>query len=223
MIAPTNSALNQPQPSPEMLRRNFSLSLLWVSVAAQATWIVTLLLRPGGNHGGVAYAAGVTIAFAVLALTRARYRWIAGLLRILIGIALFGSVGDRLGWFGGPGAPGVSWGNFANFIIYTGQVNAFLPAAVIPALAVIESIVEGVLGLALLVGVGGRATLLASTLLLLLFGVAMSVSLGLMSQFPFAVFVLAAGGWVLANADATFLSIDAWRAQRRARRIFAAH
>src|SRR6266404_1860085 len=111
--------------------------------------------------------------------------------------------------FGPPGTPGVSWGNFRNFTTYTAQVNSFLPAVVIPALAVIESVIEGILGLAMLLGACLRVTGWASSALLFLFGIAMTISLGVTSQFPFAVFVLAAGAWVLAILGPSFASIDA--------------
>lgn len=100
-------------------------------------------------------------------------------------------------------------GNFENFTIYTGEVNSFVPAAFIPALAAIESLFEGVLGLTMLVGAFLRVTLPASSVLLFLFGIAMTLSLGITSQFAFAVFVLATGTWVLAILGASLASIDA--------------
>jgi hypothetical protein len=151
----------------------------------------------------------VTVGFVSLAVSGGRYRWINALLRVFIGIAFVGAVCDRLGFFGGPGTPGVSWGNFKNFTDYTGQVNSFLPTTLIPAIAVIETVIEGLLGLAMLLGVGLRFTVWASAVLLCLLGTAMTISFGFSSTFPFAVFVLAAGALVMTGTDCSVMGLDA--------------
>ncbi len=186
-----------------------AFAALWMALAVQALWIAIRILHQHATPGSVSYPGAVTLAFAALALTRGRYRWITALLRIFVGVAFLSAVCDRFGIFGPPGTPGVSWGNFRNFTTYTAQVNSFLPAVVIPALAVIESVIEGILGLAMLLGACLRVTGWASSALLFLFGIAMTISLGVTSQFPFAVFVLAAGAWVLAILGPSFASIDA--------------
>ncbi len=193
--------------------KKFAFGALWVALAVQALWIVVRIIRQPATPGSVSYPAAVTVAFAALVVTRGRYRWIAGVLRMFVGVAFLSAVCDRFGILGPPGTPGISWGNFRNFTAYTAQVNSFLPAATIPALAVVESIIEGALGLAMLVGAFLHVTAWASSALLFVFGIAMTVSLGVASQFPFAVFVLAAGTWVLAVLDPSFASIDALAAR----------
>ncbi len=188
--------------------KQVALGALWAAIAVQSVWITKTILHQHGLHG-VLFSLLATLAFAIFAVTRGRWRWLAMLLRMFIGVEFLMAVGDRLGVFGAPGTPGVSWGNFRNFTVYTGQVNAFLPAAVIPALAVIETIIEGVLGLAMLLGAGLRVTVWASSALLFAFAIAMTISLGLASQFGYAVFVLGAGTWVRATADASLAGIDA--------------
>lgn|GEM_PF-370380 len=185
--------------------RTVAIGALWVAVAGQGAWIIS---HQRGNSGTILYPLAVTLGFATLAVTGGRYRWITAMLRIFVGIAFLSAVGDRLGIFGSPGTPGVSWGTFRNFVIYTGQVNSFLPLAVIPTLAVVESIIEGLLGLGMLLGLALRVTVLGSTVLLFLFGVAMTISLGLSSTYPFAVFVLATGTFLMTNVDSYFLSVD---------------
>ena len=102
------------------------------------------------------------LAFAALALTPARLPWIKPLRQIFIGLAFARAVCDRLGLFGKPGAPGVSWGKVANFTAYTAQVNLFLPKAMIPSLAVVETVIEGSLGIAMTLGVAVERVCLAS-------------------------------------------------------------
>lgn len=175
---------------------------LALAVVTQAVWVLTSAYQQR-SFQGLFYSGGVTLGFAVLAFAGDRLQWIAPLLRIFIGVAFLSAIADRLGIFGGPGTPGVSWGNFHKFEIYTGQVNAFLPAGVIPALAVVESFVEGVLGVLMLIGLYSRRACTGSACLLAMFAVAMTLSLGFKSQFPYAVLVLAAGSWLLATRDAT--------------------
>jgi putative oxidoreductase len=183
------------------------LVALWIAIAIEAAWILANVVRHGQVQA-LAYPLAITVGFLVLAVTRGRRWWITSPLRIFVGIAFVSAVCDRLGFFGGPGTPGVSWGTFGNFIIYTGQVNPFLPKAVIPGLAVIESIIEGILGLGMLFGGALRVTVWMSSALLFVLGFAMTISLGFSSTFPFAVFVLAAGVLVMTGVDSSRISLD---------------
>src|SRR5262249_30378607 len=167
-------------------------------------WIL-VRIRHGGSF---LYPLFVSLAFGALAVTRGRTRWLAAALRMFIGFAFFSAVCDRFGLWGGPGSAGGSWGDFPTFVRYTAQVNAFLPWTVIPALAVIETILEGSLGVAMLAGWRVRKAVPASALLLTAFSAAMTISLGFTSQFPYAVPVMAAGAWQLAMTDASAYSID---------------
>jgi hypothetical protein len=170
------------------------------------------------------YPTLVSSGFGLLAVAPERLRWLPAPLRIFIGVAFTGAICDRLGLFGGSGTPGVSWGNFKNFVAYTAQVNSFLPAALIPSLAAIESIIEGALGAAMMLGFSVRKVTLASAALLCCLGLAMTVSLGLASQFPFAVFVLTAGALVLATLDTSSRwSVDAFFLRLRRRLRESAH
>ena len=57
-------------------------------------------------------------------------------LRLALALSFLFPVADRLGLLGPPGTPGVTWGNFTNFLSYNAQVNSFLPAVIRPALGV---------------------------------------------------------------------------------------
>ena len=74
------------------------------------------------------------------------------LLRLALGISFLSAVADRFGFWGVYGQPNVSWGNYARFVDYTAKLNWFLPAAMIPALAMIATVGETVLGLLLVLG-----------------------------------------------------------------------
>ncbi len=190
--------------------RSIIFGFLRLTVVSQFAWILIERYRFHTSWGQLLYPTLVSVGFGVLAVAPERLRWLPAGLRIFIGFAFMGAICDRLGLFGGPGTHGVSWGNFKNFVAYTAQVNSFLPAALIPSLAAIESIIEGALGAAMMLGFGVRKVTLASAALLCCLGLAMTISLGPASQFPFAVFVLTAGALVLSTLDTSSrCSVDA--------------
>ena len=65
--------------------------------------------------------------------------------RLALGAAFLSGIASRFGWWGA----GVGYGSWANFVKYTAQVNAFMPAATIPFLAVAATVAELLLGVAL--------------------------------------------------------------------------
>jgi hypothetical protein len=81
-------------------------------------------------------------------------------LRLALAISFLSAVADRFGLWGVYGQPNVSWGNYARFVDYTAPLNWFLPAAMIPALAMIATGAETLFGLLLALSVGTLASLL---------------------------------------------------------------
>ncbi len=121
-------------------------------------------------------------------------RWAPVYARLALGAAFLSAVASRLGlWSGEPAAQ-----RFAGFVRYTAEVNAFMPSATIPFLAVAATVAELGLGLGLLVGVRLRAVAGASALLLALFGSAMALSLGPKSPLDYSVFSASAAALLLA-------------------------
>ncbi|HZR28893.1 MAG TPA: hypothetical protein VFA71_08935 [Terriglobales bacterium] len=170
---------------------------LLIAACIQSAWLAFVLWRGNIDRGKFVYAAVITALFAVFALSNGRYRWLNISCRVLIGLAFCLSVCDRFGLLGKNGASGISWGDFSHFIAYTQQVNSFLPATWAPLLAWLATVCETTLGLLLVSGLLASPAELAATLLLLLFGSAMIASLGVTSQFYYAVFVLACGAFYL--------------------------
>ncbi len=186
--------------------RRAALLALWALVIVQVIWTVTFCIRTHPAFATVYYPVLFTPVAAALAFTSGRVRWIATLTRLLIGLAFFENVIDRLGVIGPPGAPGVSWGDFQHFIAYTAQVNAFAPAAFVPALAVLATIAEGSLAVVMLLGARVKLSSAGSALLLFTFATAMVLS-GL-SQLQYGVYLMSAAAWALATVDGSALSID---------------
>jgi len=125
----------------------------------------------------------------------------AWLLRVGLAAAFLSAVADRFGLWGQPGSRGVSWGDMAHFYDYTAEVNAFLPSTLIPAVAWLATIAETGLGFALLSGVCRRPVALATGVLLTLFALAMSISLGVHSALAYSVPTAAAAALLLATTD----------------------
>jgi putative oxidoreductase len=107
-------------------------------------------------------------------------RWAAGYARIALAAAFLSAVAARLTPWGR--------GDFAAFESYTAQVNSFMPAFTIPFLARAATVLELVLGIALLVGVKLRWVAGGAALLLLLFATAMAISFGLKEPLDYSVF-----------------------------------
>jgi uncharacterized membrane protein YphA (DoxX/SURF4 family) len=129
-------------------------------------------------------------------------------LRFALGLSFLSAVADRFGLWGAFGQPNVAWGNFSRFVEYTGKLNWFLPAAMIPALAVVSTGTEVLLGLLLLIGWQTRITALLSGILLMSFGVAMTLALGIKAPLDFSVFSAAAGALLLAGWTRFPFSVD---------------
>ncbi len=114
--------------------------------------------------------------------------------RLALGAAFLSGVASRFGLWG----QGVGYGSFDNFVRYTADVNAFMPAFTVPFLAWSATAAELALGLALVLGVWPRLVALGSALLLALFGAAMAISLGVKSPLDYSVFSASAGALLLA-------------------------
>ena len=187
-------------------------ALLWLALIAQIVWIVFEHFQRHAPLLSMVYPIAYVSLFFVLASTSGRIHWIATVLRLLIALSFLLPVADRFGLLGGPGTPGVSWGDFAHFIAYTGQVNAFMARATIPTLAVLATIAEAALCLTMLLGIYTRASAIGSAALLFAYATAMTIS-GL-SQFEYSVYLMCAGSLALAAVDASLFSVDAlvrWR------------
>jgi putative oxidoreductase len=189
--------------------------VLALALAAQIAWMSFNHFKRGAAWLSMSYPLEFALPFLLLLITGGRIRWVASFLRLPLALAFLSAVSDRLGLLGQPGAPGVAWGSFGNFIAYTAEVNSFMPAATIPLLAVGATICESTCGIALLLGWRIRWSALSSAVLLVLFATAMTVS-GL-SQFAYGVFAMSAGALALSTVDASLFSVDSMTRRRSQR------
>lgn len=129
-------------------------------------------------------------------------------LRLALAAAFLSAVGDRFGLWGTFGQPNVAWGNFSRFLEYTQKLNWYLPAGTIPILGVISTGAEILFGLLLLFGWHTRTTALLSGILLLAFGTAMALALGVKAPLNFSVFSAGGGSLLLAECKRFPFSVD---------------
>jgi uncharacterized membrane protein YphA (DoxX/SURF4 family) len=114
--------------------------------------------------------------------------------RIALGAAFLSGIASRFGLYG----KDQGYGNFANFVKYTAEVNSFMPASAIPFLAWAATVAEFGLGILLIVGLWPRWTAWGSAVLLALFGTAMAISFGIKSPLDYSVFSASAAAVLLA-------------------------
>lgn len=114
--------------------------------------------------------------------------------RVALGTAFLSAVAGRFGIWD----RSVDWAHFERFIHRTGEVNAFMPAFTIPFLAYTATAAEITCGVLLIAGVQLRWVALASGVLLALFAIAMTVSLGVKPPLDYSVFSASAGALLLA-------------------------
>jgi len=109
-------------------------------------------------------------------------------MRLALGITFLFSIADRFGWLGAYGSKNVSWGDWTHFVQYVAQLNSFVPKSLIPGLAVLETIIELGLGIALLLGIYQRVVAWSSAVLLMSFALTMSTALGITAPLSYSVF-----------------------------------
>ena len=118
-------------------------------------------------------------------------------LRWSLGITFLSACADRFGLWGPPGSKYAVWGNWTHFVAYTGTLNWFLPVWLQSPIAWIATAAEVSFGVALILGVYLRQAAYGSAVLLGLFALAMTFSLGIKTPLNASVFVDSAAAWLL--------------------------
>jgi putative oxidoreductase len=132
-----------------------------------------------------------------------KFREIATVLvRLALGAGFLSAVASRLSL----------WGSYSSgwqgFLLYTARVNSFAPINIIPLLSIASTILETLLGVALLIGYKTRWAALSAAILTLLFAIAMSASFGIKEPLDYSVFSVCTGAFYLSTAPFYKYSID---------------
>jgi uncharacterized membrane protein YphA (DoxX/SURF4 family) len=129
-------------------------------------------------------------------------------LRLGLGLGFLSAVADRFGLWGPFGERNVEWGNYSRFLDYTQTLNGYWPASLIPTLGAVATGAEILLGLLILAGWHTRIAARLSGSLLIVFAMAMTISLGVKSVLNYAVLTGVGGSFLLANCDRFSFSLD---------------
>lgn len=138
-------------------------------------------------------------------------------LRLVLGIGFIMPVLDRLGLAGAVGQPNVAWGNWSNFVNYTGTLLPFLGKSLVNASAIIATVLEILFGICLIIGFKTRTMAIGSFALTVVFGLSMSLFLGLRAPINYSVFPVSAGSLLLSTIAVYNWSIDQYLTKRRGR------
>ena len=130
------------------------------------------------------------------------------ILRVTLGVTMLSAVADRFGLWGPPGSPGVAWGNWQNFIVYTQQLNFFVSKPVAGILGSLATVLEIVLSILLIAGYKIRIVSLATCVLILLFGTTMALSSTIKAPLDYSVLTSAAAALLLSAIGKTSFALD---------------
>ena len=128
--------------------------------------------------------------------------------RIALGASFLFPVADRFGLWGPHGAKNVSWGDFAHFVKYTGEVTSLFPSSLTVPFAWTATLAETFFGILLIAGFKVRLVSVLSGLLLLSFAMGMATGLGVKTLFDYSVFSAAAAAFLLACWEPDRFTLD---------------
>lgn len=126
-------------------------------------------------------------------------------LRLAIALSFLSAVADRFGLWS---AEVSVWGNWQSFVDYTAVINPWMPIAIIPVLASIATFVEIVFALFLLIGFKTELFAKLSGVLILIFALSMTFSVGIKSGFDYSVFTASAAAFGLSLLKEKWLEVD---------------
>ncbi|MFG1932634.1 hypothetical protein ACGFK1_18625 [Mycobacterium sp. NPDC048908] len=113
-------------------------------------------------------------------------------LRLSLAAGFLSAVADRFGWWAPLGQG--SWGSMSSFADYAHELLPFASGWSLTLIVWASTAAETTLGILLLSGWLPRLVGAATCLLLIVFGVAMAVSLGIESPLSYSVFAAASAG-----------------------------
>lgn len=137
------------------------------------------------------------------------------LLRISLGVAFLSALADRMGFWGPPESALTAWGNWENFVAYTGTLTFGASGIIVEALGFVATILELGLGLFLIVGYKIKYVGVLSGILLLLFALGMALNTNIKYVFDYSVFSACFGAFLLAYLPVDKWSMDELMAQKK--------
>lgn len=181
----------------ERLKPAFAV-LLGVALGIQVWFEASLSLREPMTFQHVFRLMLIALLASTL-VTYGRPARLLAALRIWIAADVAFSLGDRFGVFGPYHTFGVSFGNWSNFVYYTGVLNWYCPHALIPFLAIVATILETAIVVLFVTDVAPRPVSLLAAVLFMVYTTTITVTGGFASQLDFAVSLLVSGCLFMAS------------------------
>lgn len=127
-------------------------------------------------------------------------------LRFAIASSFLSAVADRLGYWNEANSV---WGNWENFLAYTQIINPWLPSGFISIVGLIATIAEVVFAFCLIIGFKTELVAKLSAVLLLIFALSMTFSVGIKAAFDYSVLSASAAAFALSTmSSCKYLEID---------------
>lgn len=126
-------------------------------------------------------------------------------LRLAISLGFLSAVADRFGMWSRDVS---AWGNWDNFVQYTAVINPWFPSSFVPTLAIIATSAEIVFAVCLLIGFKTELFAKLSGLLLLIFALSMTFSIGIKGVLDYSVFIASAGAFALSTIKEKYMELD---------------
>lgn len=126
-------------------------------------------------------------------------------LRLAISISFLSAVADRFGLWPKEVS---SWGNWEAFLHYTHSLNPWFPSSLIPTVGGIATAAEFLFAICLLTGFKTELFAKLSGILLLIFALSMSFSVGIKAPLDFSVFTASAAAFALSFMKEKYLELD---------------
>ncbi len=127
-------------------------------------------------------------------------------MRLAIAIGFLSAVADRFGFWSKDIS---SWGNWDSFLQYTRTINPWLPEFMIPTMGVLATAAEIVFAICLIIGFKTELFAKLSGILMLIFALSMTFSIGIKAPLDYSVFIASGGAFALSLMKDKFLEIDA--------------
>lgn len=129
-------------------------------------------------------------------------------LRTALGLSFLSAVADRFGFWGLPGSPAVSWGNWENFLAYSNSLNSFASPQFGTILAIVATALEIIFGMLLIIGFKTKFISIGSGMMLATFGLMMTINYGVKPPFDYSVWTGVGASFLLSSLDKYKYSLD---------------
>lgn len=126
-------------------------------------------------------------------------------LRLAIAVGFLSASADRLGMWPKESS---AWGNWDSFLEYTQVLNPWIPDGLIPTVGIIATAAEIIFAIFLIIGFKTELFAKLSGILLLIFALSMTFSIGIKSVFDYSVFSASAAAFALSLMKEKYLEVD---------------